>query len=390
MPRISRIEVRNFKSLVDFTIDLPKFTCLIGLNGSGKSTVLQFIDFLSGLAHGDMNLWLHQRQWQASDLQSKVSKGTDIHFRIDFADDAHGQVGYWEATYDPKQKRCIKERLQASSDVLNVANDFVTTHQPSPGKSWAYPITFEYEGSILSALKPDLLPPGVLLARAVLRAVKSLDLLTPDYLRQLAYRSAEPVGLGGRHFAAVLHNMDDRRRIGLNESLKKVYPRLQYVIAQLQPSGRTQIQVSEKVNPQAVGYPASISTDANHISDGMLRLMVILAELQSEHSFLLFDEIENGINPELVEFVLDELVASPKQVMVTTHSPMILNYLDDDVVRQGVVYLYKTIYGKTKSIPFFSIPSLAEKLKVMGPGEAFVDTNLTALGAEIEAMTETR
>lgn len=47
--RISRLEVNNFKSLVDFEMDLPKFSCLIGLNGAGKSTVLQFIDFLSQL-----------------------------------------------------------------------------------------------------------------------------------------------------------------------------------------------------------------------------------------------------------------------------------------------------------------------------------------------------
>jgi hypothetical protein len=81
-------------------------------------------------------------------------------------------------------------------------------------------------------------------------------------------------------------------------------------------------------------------------------------------------------------------VTTPKQVMVTTHSPMILNYLDDDIARKGILYLYKTRRGHTKSIPFFSIPSLAEKLTVMGPGEAFVDTNLIDLTDEIEAITE--
>jgi hypothetical protein len=66
---------------------------------------------------------------------------------------------------------------------------------------------------------------------------------------------------------------------------------------------------------------------------------------------------------------------------------MILNFLEDEVARAGVVYLYKTRHGHTKSIPFFSIRSLAEKLTVMGPGEAFVDTDLTALANEIAAQT---
>lgn len=128
-------------------------------------------------------------------------------------------------------------------------------------------------------------------------------------------------------------------------------------------------------------------TEARHVNDGMLRLIAILAELQDERQqFLLFDEIENGINPELVEFVMDALVSAPQQVMVTTHSPIILNYLDDEVARKGVIYLYKTERGTTRSIPFFSIPSLAEKLKFMGPGEALVDTDLTTLPDEIARL----
>ena len=148
--------------------------------------------------------------------------------------------------------------------------------------------------------------------------------------------------------------------------------------------------ISERYKGGETGFPPAMVTEARHINDGMLRLIAILAELQSDHRFLLFDEIENGINPELVEFVLNELVTTPKQVMVTTHSPMILNYLDDDVAQKGVLYLYKTRKGYTQSIPFFSIPSLAEKLTVMGPGEAFVDTDLIALSEEIDAITEAK
>ena len=128
-------------------------------------------------------------------------------------------------------------------------------------------------------------------------------------------------------------------------------------------------------------------SEARHVNDGMLRLMAILSEILTDDRFLLFDEIENGINSELVEFLLGRLVNARQQVLVTTHSPMILNYLDDDVARRGVQYLYKTPEGYTRSVPFFSIPSVSEKLEVMGPGEAFVDTNLTRLQEEIQAMT---
>lgn len=80
----------------------------------------------------------------------------------------------------------------------------------------------------------------------------------------------------------------------------------------------------------------------------------------------------------------DSLVKSRQQVVVTTHSPVILNYLDDQTARDGVIYLYKTRNGFTKAVPFFSIPSLGKKLEVMGPGEAFIDTDLASLTEEIE------
>ena len=58
--RIHSIRTNGFKSLVDFRIELANFTCLIGMNGVGKSTVLQFLDFLSQLMRGDVKGWLKE------------------------------------------------------------------------------------------------------------------------------------------------------------------------------------------------------------------------------------------------------------------------------------------------------------------------------------------
>lgn len=44
---IDRVHFENFKSLADVTIDLGRFTVLVGPNGCGKSSVLQGIDLLS-------------------------------------------------------------------------------------------------------------------------------------------------------------------------------------------------------------------------------------------------------------------------------------------------------------------------------------------------------
>ena len=404
--RIQSIEVKNFKSLDDFRLDLAKFTCLIGLNGSGKSTVLQFIDFLSQLVRGDMEAWLEERHWKRSDLRSKlIPRKKNIEFCVRFVNEHDEPAGRWEATYSPFDNRCTSERidlldflLETKRDEINIVN--LLPKSRSKFKDRSIPLAFSYEGSVLSALKTELLPPSIMRCKELIGAIKSLELLSPAFLRQRTRESSGSLGLGGQRLASFLHEIGSSKRQELVRHLKKVYPQLMGLTAKSLRGGWKQIEISEQYEGSrimgidlghlfkpGVAIVKRMTTEARHINDGMLRLMAILAELETENRFLLFDEIENGINPELVEFVVDKLTQARQQVMVTTHSPMILNYLDDDTARAGVMYLYKTPRGATKSIPFFSIPSLAEKLTVMGPGEAFVDTNLTQLAEEIASMT---
>ena len=59
---INSVRFVNFKSLVEVTIPLGQFNCLVGMNGAGKSTVLQAFDFLSQLMRCDLQGWLDQRR----------------------------------------------------------------------------------------------------------------------------------------------------------------------------------------------------------------------------------------------------------------------------------------------------------------------------------------
>lgn len=388
MRRIKTIEVANFKSLVDFKIDLAKFTCLIGMNAAGKSTVLQLIDFLSQLVHGNMQGWLAERKWKSNELKSKLSRKSNIEFTIRFADEKGDSAGRWEGNYNPTRHRCTDERFDVGGFTLRSGRDQLSIANTTSNTLKEYDVAFSYEGSILSALKEEILPPPILEIKRIFRGIKSLELLAPEHLRQRTRESQGTLGLGGQNLSAYLHEMPSGKRQNVFERLQQIYPQLTELHVKSLRSGWKQLEIAETYEDGEPGLLSpTMTTEARHINDGMLRIIAILAELQSDNQFLLFDEIENGINPEIVEFVLDLLVTSPKQILVTTHSPMILNYLEDDIAREGVIYLYKTRRGHTKAIPFFSIPSVSEKLTMMGPGEAFADTNLTELGAEIESAT---
>jgi len=376
---ITKIKIDNFKSLVDFELNFSKFNCLVGLNGSGKSTVLQAIDFISQLMSGDIDEWLKKRQWNAADLNSKLSKRQNITFELHMSDSNYGEI-VWSGSVNRSSLKCTQEIVICNGEShlkVDDAHYFVITKS---GGGERAPIVFDYQGSILSQFKENLISDVVERLKTSISSILSLDLISPELLRSKTKLSAGKLGLGGERLSAYLHESGDDGKEKLKVDLHKVYSQLDRIDTKSLRSGWKELEITERFNNQ------NIKSTARHMNDGMLRMMAIFSQLNSTNDFLLFDEIENGINPELIEYLIDHLVGSPHQVLVTSHSPMILNFLEDDVARKGIVYLYKNKDGITKARKLFDIPSLNEKLSVMGPGEAFIDTDLTELYKEIQIL----
>ncbi|MEZ9478349.1 AAA family ATPase [Vibrio splendidus] len=369
------IKANNFKSLVDFSLPFSKFNCLVGLNGSGKSTVLQFIDFLSQQVSGDIDEWLDSRQWSARDLNSTLSKQLNISFTAELS--YQGKPVKWTASFNRTELNCTSEKITWGGETLL---EVTSGRYSVPTKDIYDAINFDYQGSILSQLKEKQLPKELVQFKTFFNELNALDMLSPDMLRD-QHISGKTLGAGGKMLSSFISNMTKEEKSNLVTTLKELYPSLVKVDATVQKSaGTVRLEIEEKFGEK------TIKTEARHINDGLLRFMAIFAQLTKKQSALLLDEIENGVNPELIEKLVDSLVAANTQVIVTTHSPMILNYMEDDVAKTGVVYLYKNKTGATQAIRLFDIPSMQRKLKFMGPGEAYEDTMLENLASEITTL----
>jgi predicted ATPase len=375
--KFQSIRVKNFKSLVNFELKLADFTCLIGLNGSGKSTVLQLFDFLSQQMHGKITQWLEKRHWTASDLNSRLVNQHNIEFIIHCLLPGGKQLE-WSASFNRSKLHCTKEKIiEDGILLLKVEDGYLSLSSNETKELKKTLIQFDYQGSVLSQLKEDRLHPTLLSLKSFVSKVVALDLLSPELLRQRTRDALGRIGLGGENIAAFLHELDESKRKLILTQLKKIYPQLQNINIKPLRSGWKQLGFEESFGLHR------LHTEARHINDGLLRILAIFAQLHTQQGIVLLDEIENGINPELIEFLVDTLVEQPEQIIVTTHSPMILNFIEDEVARKGVIYLYKSENGATESIPFFKIPSMNEKLNFMGPGEAYEDTSLVRLNEEI-------
>lgn len=374
---IVSVTIRGFKSLGDFSIDFGKFNCLVGLNGAGKSSILQALDFACHLMKGDMNSWLARRGWNAQDLHSKFTQQSNVVIFVKLKT-PEGKWLEWKAAFNRSTLNCTREQIILLENEKNnkelIFNLFKGRY--SFGEKESSKIEFIYKGSILSSLKDETLSSDILYVKKVISGILSLELLSPHLMRTTPRDATDDIGVGGEKLSPFLYGIKGEDKERLVKNLKKFYPSvIDYKVKQ-ERAGWKRLYLIEEFNGQR------IETEAKHVNDGLLRILAILAQADSERSILLFDEIENGVNPEIVERLVEVLTNAPQQIVVTTHSPLILNYLDDKTAEKSVKFIYRSAFGGTKSTPLFGIPRIKEKLKFMGPGEAFIDTKLSELNEE--------
>ena len=398
--------IDNFKSLVDFRLppfphELGAFTCMVGLNGAGKSTVLQAFDFLGQLARGDIEGWLRERDWNKSELTSRFLKKQLISFRIELMLSGIGDVT-WEGTYNVSLQRCTQENVRARGiEVLKIGEQHLSVAGPDTKSPLQYPLHgLDYQGSTLSILKAERLHPALHALKDLVGNLRSLDMLSPQSMRRRAKEGVD-IGYGGERLSAYLHGLPKPAQERLQATLKQFYPKLAHWTTTALRAGWKDLRVSERYQD---ANRKLLETGARQINDGLLRVLAVLSQVDAKasspsgtglptgsggllpRSCVLFDEIENGINPELMQRLVEVLLSADRQVIVTTHSPLILNFLPDKIAQQAVILLYRNELGYAKAVRLFDLPSAQQRLKLLGPGEVFVDLDLNHLPAEAASL----
>lgn len=377
---ITGFSIHGFKSLAKFNLSgIENFTCLVGLNGAGKSSILQSLDFASHLIRGDVENWLTKRGWSISDLHSKLSSQSNIIVAFTFLL-GDGERYTWIAGFNRTSLTCSSERVikhPGQQLMFQVLRGRYSVRDAPLTK-----IDFNYMGSILSSLKDEVLSPELVEIRNIMLNIRSLELLSPHLMRYSLRDAASDIGVGGEKLSPFLYSIKGEQRENLLRLLRRFYPAVIDFKVKQERAGWKKLYIIEEFNGEL------IETESKHVNDGLLRILAILAQTGSGKSILLFDEIENGVNPEIIESLVDVLQNTGQQVLVTTHSPMILNYLADDVAKSAVNFVYRSFDGGTRSKRLFDIPKMATKLKIMGPGEAFVDTSLSELAQECARLDQ--
>jgi predicted ATPase len=326
---IKQVRIQNFRSLVDVTLDLEPLTVLIGWSGTGKSKFVEALRFLrDGLnsrslnpnTRGGLHRILHVESLNrplAYQLQFSIA-GLDGHFEYRLAVNfAAGGV--------------IDESLKLKDQLL--------FHQQS-GK-WIHPPDVE----------PSPQPNGIMLgaipglqestfAYVALRAGIGCYDFPGDVLTTRQVNQGQPpdYGLadGGENYLLVAD------RILSDLSKAQSWKRIAHGMRAVNRSASSLTLTAPKPDRLDVGYQLNgkvLTLDVGQESEGFRRYLAHMLALYQSPSkqTLLFEHSEAGLHPGALESLAHELKVCPRdgrgQVILTTHSPQLLDYFPPESLR---------------------------------------------------------
>jgi hypothetical protein len=331
--------------------------------------------------------WLDDRGWDKKDLTFHGNKKSLIEFEVLF------QLGektyFWAIAFNSQNLKCTTEIIFRKNDdddkmpeILNLKDGYYSINKSKKEK-----INFKYNGSILSALESRLFGDELTAIHEFFNEIRSAELLSPLLMKKRARESKNGIGLGGEKLSAFLNALSSEKKEILQNRLKEFFPHVDSFETKSLQSGWKTLSLVEKHNEQ------QIKTDSLHLSDGVLRILAILSQLLTTESILIFDEIEDGINQEFVEKLIDTLLKSTHQTIVATHSPLLLNYISDDIAKESILFVYKTKDGVTKVVNFYDTITKYDKinqheLDMFGAGEVMQSINLMELTNKLQESND--
>lgn len=338
--RIEHIEVKNFRSLADVTLDLADLTVLVGPNGSGKSNLLDVFRFVSdALRLGlDAALLAHERGGIGA-LRRFSPKGRPYDVSITL----HLTLNHKRCEYhfvlgsEKKNEYSVKhERCVVGEVAYEIRNGKVVESRTN------FPAVVAERNLSLSQFA---VIDEFLLLYGFLSNLAGFYSIFPDRLR-LPQRPGNPFPLDsqGDNLASVvrgiLRNPDSQLRSQLGEVLSRVVPGID-------PDDSLSVQQVGSFLVTRIKHTDSGTFDLARESDGTIRLLGLLTAAYQRPwlGFIGIEEPEMMIHPGAMGELCDifKEVSSRTQIVLTTHSPDLISRFDVDSLR-----LVDRIDGETK------------------------------------------
>jgi hypothetical protein len=356
---IRRIKICDFKSIREVDLELDPVTVLVGRSGTGKSNLVQAIRFLRNYLLNPQEAINYEFGWQRIVPVGEKSPKTslEVSFSVPGEDREYNyRIGFGEHPHSPNAFFLTAEALSLGNEPL-----FFRSRSPTNFQwSWQHPPNVapvpQYAETSMLGSFPSL--QQIVFAYAALSSgigyyhfpASTLAFSGPPAHGQQFLQAVPGLSDNAANYRKIMRGITQdfhhpNIRKNLLASLKAVNPSIESV------------ELDSLTNPQRaiIGHRAGDSVFALSLeqeSDGFRRFYAHLLALYQTPSklALVFEEPENAIFPGALSLLADEFKAAPRedrgQVILTTHSPILLDSFDVDNVRAVDMRDGKTIVGR--------------------------------------------
>jgi predicted ATPase len=364
VPLLRTVYINSYKSIVDDRIDLGRFNVFIGVNGCGKTNILEALATVGADAAKDLTFdGLYSRGVRlarpdltlSSFLETDQKSSIEINLKFE---ESVGTEAECRFSLTPANLNDVYTRWFNLSDEENYPQTLV---QLIKQITQVYPAITG--AALIDEMNKTIAQKGFAKDKKfseILSAYAIFDLNTRS-LRGVAAADSKktPLGLNGEGLDLTIASFNKSERENLNKALQ-FFDWLAEIVSDkedkfkllgLKP-GRS---ISTLYFRDKYMLKGNNTFSAENSNEGVLHVLFYLALFVSKKTPNLFaiDNIETALNPRLCQILISELVKlsvqNQKQVLITTHNPAILdglNLLDDE---QRLFEVYRTSEGKTKT-----------------------------------------
>jgi len=403
---IESIHIQGFKSLRDVKLRLGALNLFVGANASGKSNFFDALRVLQGLAYGftiDEVLNGKPRSatgetWDAirGGSTNAAYRGPDelrnfldrIAFDVDVRLSQGGDAYSYSIVFDPSGD-VLGEKLTGPAGTLfdTAGDNLLLSHtitaqlyKGRPGEPTH--VDFGRSKPILRQLQSGLGCPSAWypILRQFSQTLSDVQIVdpAPELLREYSRGiDVKRMGDHGENFASLI-----------NSVMKSPASADAYTawLQQLTPAELDRIDILRAPQGEFLFALAKNghTFTAQVLSDGTLRFAAIAAAFFQPDmpKVLLIEEIEKGLHPTrlrlMVELLKSQASRSGPQVMATTHSPLVLSWLDEQDYSSVFFCAKDPETGASSFTPLSEMPHLADAIKAQPLGDLFSEGWLEA------------
>jgi predicted ATPase len=390
---ITRVLLKNYKSIAACDVELGDLTFLVGPNGSGKSNFVDALRFVADALRTSLDHAMRERGG-ISEVRRR-SKGHPTHFgvRVEVSLNS-GQTGHYafrigarpQGGFEVQTEECVvhpAEPLEPSA-MFRVRSGAVTSSIESPPQAQSDRLYL-----VTASGFPEFRAIFDALSRMGFYNLNPAEIAKPQKPDQ-----GDLLARDGSNIASVVDQMEkrkDRAKVRIEEYLGKVVPGIRGVTHK-GVGGMETLEFRQSVpgDPNPWKFPAA------SMSDGTLRsLGVLVALLQSPNGsgvavpLVGIEEPEIALHPAASGVLLDALneASLTTQVVVTSHSA---DLLDDERVGTEAILAVMARDGVTFIAPVDDVGRQALHDHLYTAGELLRLDQLTPDPVSIARLAETQ